>query len=53
MFALFVVEVQINNNNVLLFFGGGGLFSTDSHTAYFIGYRLSVPYRRRVVNVGS
>jgi hypothetical protein len=58
MFVLFVVKVQINNNNVLLFFGGGGggvgtLFSTDFPSAYFIGYRLRVPYRRHVVNVGS
>lgn len=53
MFVLFVVKVQINNNNLLLFLGGGTLFSTNSPSTYFIGYRLRVPYRRRVVNVGS
>jgi hypothetical protein len=57
MFVLFVVRIQINNNNMLLFLRGGEeggtLLSTDSPSAYFIGYRLRVPYRRHVVNAGS
>lgn len=52
MHVLFIVKVRINNHNVRTCWVRG-LFSTDSPSAYFTGYRRRVPYRRHVVHVDS